>query len=139
VFALRNEAGATKGLWRLKSKQGAKALLKTKMLESGYPSPNNEQYLVFPVERVPGYETTEWDLNGLKKIREEFSAPDRLGEPILLSLAEFLQACMGGAAAKSEFKSEFSAETPPAAPEPKKAQYETKRKMKARQRKEAKK
>jgi hypothetical protein len=109
------------------------------MLESGYPNPSHEQYLVFPVERIPGYEMAEWDLDGLKRIRSVSFDADRLGEPILLSLAEFLHACLGGAAAKSEFKSEFSAETPPAAPEPKKAQYETERKMKARLRKEAKK
>jgi hypothetical protein len=138
VFALRNEAGATKGLWRLKSKQGAKALLKTKMLESGYPSPNNEQYLVFPVERVPGYETTEWDLDGLKKIREEFFAPDRLGEPILLSLAEFLQACMPGTVV-GRSGVESQTEKTSAKPESKKAQYESARKQKARLRKEAKK
>ena len=138
VFALRNEAGATKGLWRLKSKQGAKVLLKTKMLESGYPSPNNEQYLVFPVERIPGYETTEWDLDGLKKIREEFFAPDRLGEPILLSLAEFLQACMPGTVV-GRSGVESQTEKTSAKPEPKKAQYESARQLKARQRKEAKK
>jgi predicted component of viral defense system (DUF524 family) len=139
VVALRKASGAINGLWRLKSKQGAKAWLKTKMLESGYPSPNHQQYLVFPVKRIPGYEAAEWNLEGLKRIRSVSFDADRLGEPILLSLAEFLHVCLGGAAAKSEFKSEFSAETPPAAPEPKKAQYETKRKMKARQRKEAKK
>lgn len=138
VFALRNEAGATKGLWRLKSKKGAKALLKTKMLELGYPSPKNEQYLVFPVERVPGYESTEWDLDGLKKIREEFFTPDRLGEPILLSLAEFMQACMPGVIAERS-DAESQAEKTSAKPESKKVQYESARQLKARLRKEAKK
>jgi hypothetical protein len=138
VLALRNASGAINGLWRLQSNQGAKAVLKTKMLESGYPSPNHEQYLVFPVEILPGYEAAEWNLEGLKKIREEFFAPDRLGEPILLSLAEFLQACMPGTVV-GRSGVESQTEKTSAKPESKKAQYESARQLKARQRKEAKK
>jgi hypothetical protein len=139
VLALRNASGAINGLWRLQSNQGAKAVLKTKMMESGYPSPNHEQYLVFPVERIPGYEMAEWNLEGLKRIRSVSFDQVESGEPILLSLAEFLHACMSGAAAKSELESEFSAETSPAASEFQKTQYETESQMKARLRKEAKK
>jgi hypothetical protein len=131
VLALRNASGAINGLWRLQSNQGAKAVLKTKMLESGYPSPNHEQYLVFPVERVPGYEVAEWDLDGLKKIREESFKPDK-GAPVLLTLAEFMMACLCG-----KPSAVFSTEEPPP-PEPKKVRYETKRRKKARQRREAK-
>jgi hypothetical protein len=136
VFALRNEAGATKGLWRLKSKQGAKAVLKTKMLESGYPSPNNEQYLVFPVERVPGHETTEWNLEGLKKIRPEFFETGRLGEPILVTLAEFMRACLAGVPATMVATAIVPETVVP--PQTAPAHYENERQKKAREKKTAK-
>ena len=54
MFVLHNEAGAIKGLWRLQAGQGAKALLKSKLVEMEYPTPNHEQYLVFAVEQTPG-------------------------------------------------------------------------------------
>jgi hypothetical protein len=64
--------------------------------------------------------------------------PDRQGEPILVTLAESLQACMPGTVVgKSGMESQT--EEASAKPVPKNVKYERAREMKARQRKEAKK
>ena len=137
MFVLHNEAGAIKGLWRLKTGQGAQALLKSKLAEMEYPSPNHEQYLVFAVEPTPGHETAEWDLEGLKKIRSESFERGRLGEPILVTLAEFMKACLSGTDAGKA--AAMPVEEIRVASKPPSATYESKRQQIARERKAAKK
>lgn len=137
VFVLQNDDGAIKGLWRLKKDQGAKAVLKSGLATLGYPNPRHEHYLVFPVERVPGFEATEWDLEGLKKIRPEFFETGRLGEPILVTLAEFMRACLAGAGS-GKATAMPAGETSAANKQPS-VRYETKRKQTAREKKAARK
>jgi hypothetical protein len=137
VFVLQNDDGAINGIWHLKKDQGAKAVLKFGLATLGYPNPRHEQYLVFPVERVPGFEATEWDLGGLKKIRPEFFETGRLGEPILVTLAEFMRACLAGAGLGKAVA--MPAEETSTANKQPSVRYETKREQTAREKKAAKK
>ena len=91
MIVLHDASGALAGVWKV-TRSGVQLFTRNDMAAKAYPDPSRDKYAVFGVEELPQYSKVYWNKEAVSIVRPELKNPARVGEPVVLSLAEFLRA-----------------------------------------------